>query len=349
MSRIGILTFWGVDNQGTFAQSYALQRRLEEIYPKCEVFQIGYLHEKHIDFYKQFYHNNCLNPVESKRRSLVFSECYKRIPHIKIDNVEQLEKEEFDLLVLGSDIIWDYMMDVFGHDQHLFGVGMNAKIKTSYAPSFGTCIPGKPIPNYVRRGLNDLDKISVRDEKSAEIVENNIGVKPLVVLDPVWLWDFKKDRNIKKVDATNYIFVYGSNFSDAFKQQLTRYAKNKKKELIALETFSSDFSWCDQTISPSEKNPFDVISYFIHADYVATNTYHGMMFSLMFNKKVAYEKTPFVMAKISSLLEYLNLQILLEDNNIADVYEYEWNYTEIMNKIELLRIQSLNFLKNLME
>lgn len=351
MKRIGILTFWGVENQGTFAQAYALQRKLAELYPDYEVYQIGYLHEKHLKFYEQFYKNNCLNISEIEKRSKLFKNCYDAIPHITIETIEQLENEEFDMIVLGSDIIWDYMLDVFGHDEHLFGVGMNAPKKVSYASSFGTCIPGKPIPDYVKQGMQELYKISVRDEKSAQIVKNNIGVMPVVVLDPVWMWDFKNDKNIKQdVAEKEYIFVYGSNFAEKFKEELIEFANSHNKKLVALETFSYDFGWCHKTVSPAEKNPLDVISYFLHADYIATNTYHGMMFSLLFNKRVAYEKTDFIMAKISSLLSDLNLQFLIDDrNSVTDVYEYNWNYNEIMQIIESKRAQSEHFLKNLLE
>ena len=41
-----------------------------------------------------------------------------------------------------------------------------------------------------------MKNISVRDENSADIVELITGKRPLVVLDPAWIWDFNNDRNI---------------------------------------------------------------------------------------------------------------------------------------------------------
>ena len=63
-------------------------------------------------------------------------------------------------------------------------------------------------PEYVIDGIKGLDYISVRDENSADIVEEITGIRPPVVLDPTWLWDFSDDNNIIKPKFDNYIIVY---------------------------------------------------------------------------------------------------------------------------------------------
>jgi len=50
-SRISIITFWCVPNYGAFAQAYALNNVLKQMYPEFEVEHIGYLKKEHFDAY----------------------------------------------------------------------------------------------------------------------------------------------------------------------------------------------------------------------------------------------------------------------------------------------------------
>ena len=343
--KIGILTFWGVPNQGTFAQAYALHHYLQKICPGDEIYQIAYLHSRHIRFYEE-YREQCDNYQNRLRSDRLFIEAYKSIPHIYLQSEELLEKEEFDLLVLGSDIIWDYSINVFGDDVHLFGNKMNAKNIISYAPSFGTCKAKRPVPEYVKNGLLRLDKIAVRDTNSADIVEKVTGKRPEVVLDPTWLWDFECDEALINVNKGNsYIFIYGENFEDKFIYRLKKYAKETGKSTIALNAYNREFDWCDVVIDSKDKPPLEIISYFKYAECVATNTFHGMMFGLLFNKKTAYCKSDFVWAKLSSLLTYLNLdRLYMDSNDVYEMFNYDWNNSGISEKIDLLREKSKKYL-----
>ena len=250
MNDINILTFWGVPNYGTFAQAYALQASIQKAYPEYDVKQINYLCQKH---YKQYYSKYPIDPIWKKNfyKSLgkylnPFSDYHKRrknfprdyniIPHTEQFTASQLSLYEMDCLVLGSDIIWDYSFAFFDNDPYLFGNGLKAKKKVAYACSFGTVSNHNKHPEYVIDGIKDLNYISVRDENSADIVEEITGVRPPVVLDPTWLWDFSNDNNIIKPKFDNYIIVY------------TQYRGIDKE---APSFFRAD----DVTILPTKKDP----------------------------------------------------------------------------------------------
>jgi hypothetical protein len=57
-------------------------------------------------------------------------------------------------------------------------------------------------------------------------------------------------------------------------------AKKYNKSLLSMEFF---YDWCDKIVIP---NPFEVLSYFIHADYIITDTFHGALLSLKYNRLV---------------------------------------------------------------
>lgn len=357
---IGIQTFWNVPNYGTFAQAYALQKVLQKIDKDRDVRQISHLDKRHYDFYfnrkaylrsypiwkKVFWKSFFIKyqVVETKER--LFLNAYNSIPHTECIDTMNLKKYQFSKIFLGSDIVWDYSVDVFNNDPLLFGIGYNAEIN-AYAASFGTVSVDSELPDYVKKALNQMKYISVRDEKSAEMVEKITGKKPQIVLDPTWLWDFEKDDNIIKPDEDDYILVYGQDFTSDFIENLRKYADKSRKKIIGLDCNNDHYAWCDKMISQAELSPFQWIGYFKHATLVATSTFHGITFSLIFNKKFAFCKSDFIMAKIDRFLKELELFELFDknQNDVFEMFDYNFNYSYINEIIANKKEDSLNFLR----
>ena len=116
------------------------------------------------------------------------------IPHTENLSSNDLSNTEFNTVILGSDIVWDYSFDLFDHDSYLFGNNIKATNISAYAASFGTIKRNSKYPQYVIDGIKKMKKISVRDENSADIVEEITGERPTIVLDPTWLWNFNEDK-----------------------------------------------------------------------------------------------------------------------------------------------------------
>lgn len=357
---IGILTFWNVPNYGTFAQAYALQKVLQKLNMEKDVRQIAHLDQHHYNFYfdkkayfreypiwkksfwKSFFIKN--DNIDLKKKE--FMDSYNLIPHTKDINKENINNFKFDKVFLGSDIIWDFSVDVFNNDNLLFGEGLNAEID-AYAASFGTVKSSDYIPDYVQSAIKKMKYISVRDEKSAEIVKKITGAKPQIVLDPTWLWDFNKDINIIKPVEEDYILVYGQDFTSEFIENLVKYSKSVNKKLIALDCNNDHYDWCDKMIGQMDLSPFQWIGYFKYATAVATSTFHGITFSLIFNKNFAFCKTDFIMSKIDDFLRDLKLFDLFNENsnNVCAMLDFDFNYSFINEIISDKRKDSLDFLR----
>lgn len=358
---IGILTFWNVPNYGTYAQAYALQGILQEINDKKEVKQIAHLDERHFDFYydkkayyrkfsiwkKSFWRSFFIKADCSLLKEREFINAYALIPHTEDIHNDNIKSFKFDKLFLGSDIVWDYSIKVFNNDPLLFGQGFDAKEIDAYAASFGTAPVDAEVPAYVNIALKKMKHISVRDEKSAEIVEKVTGIKPPIVLDPTWLWDFNNDENIIKPLEEDYILVYGQDFTPLFIENLRKYANVSNMRIIALDCNEDHYNWCDKMIAQSELTPFQWIGYFKYASYVATSTFHGITFSLIFNKNFAFCKTDFIMAKIDTFLKELQLFEVFDKNpnDVFGMLNYDFNYAYINKVIEGKRLASLDFLR----
>ena len=361
--RIGILTFWNVPNYGTFLQAYALQKVIASFDTNYDVKQIAYLEPTH---YRQYYAINSTKFHYGLIDPRTYLNILKRLFYNKIKELKPflgyykafipctenlskftLSKKSFDTVVLGSDIIWDYSIRFFGNDVYLFGNNINAKNIISYAASFGTVKTESECPDYVKQGLNSLSAISVRDENSRELVKKYVNKDSMVVCDPTILWDFMNDPNIPKAEESHYIIVYGSSFKPELIKGCIDYAKKNNLQIICLDSLDDTFDWCDKNIKQNELNPFQWLSYFKHAERIFTCTYHGLIFSLIFNKKTIFSPTQFIMDKASSLINFLDLgSVLVDFNTFEQKADWEWDYNKINARFDELKTTSLQFLRD---
>lgn len=359
---IGIQTLWNIPNYGTYVQAYALQKVIESLSNR-ETVQIAHLDKKHYNFYydyknylrsrkvlsKPFIKSIFYKNDDTSQKLRIFSEAYDRIPHTEIIDESNILKYSFKKVFLGSDILWDYSLEPFNHDTFLFGNDFKSEIN-SYAASFGTVDLGDNYPNYVVKALKEMKNVSVRDDKSASIVEDIIGYRPPVVLDPTWLWDFCNDKNIINPDKSEYILVYGQDFTTEFIRNLIEFSKKEKLPIIALDCNSDNYDWCYKLVRQSELDPFLWIGYFKNAKYIATSTFHGLTFSLIFKKRFAFCKTDFIMAKAERFLNELEiLDKFQEKNDVYGMIESDWNYEFIESVINKKRQVSISFLRKALE
>ncbi len=355
---IGIYTFWNVPNYGTFAQAYALQKVVQNLFPNRSVKQIAYLDKEHHKFYysriprckiwKKRFLKELLdrNARSVKDKRTLFLQNYDTIPHTENFLKQSLQRASFNTVIVGSDIVWDYSFGCFNNDRFLFGLDFNAKKTIAYAASFGTIKKGHKHPSYVIEGLKHFNHITVRENNSAEIVEDVLGYKPEIVLDPTWLWDFNSDPQVERPPYKNYLVVYGQDFTQSFIEGIIEYSRKKRLKLVCLDCNNDNYSWCDVVLRQDKLTPYQWFGMFKDADAIATSTFHGLTFSLIFNKKLAFCKSDFILAKASSFLKELNLYDLYTNDSysVMDMLERDWDYSEINRKIECMRQESLDLL-----
>ena len=250
MKKIGIITFWGVPNYGTFFQAYALRNVVRQLWHDSQVEVVPYLADSHYKTYyglrgvdcrykylrPKFYLSLLLGLVNlpaNKKKENEFLKYYETLSFSKRINADELKKRNYDTVILGSDIVWDFSIPFFGNDRFLFGLDLNATKKVAYAASFGTVRYGSTIPEYVKKGLNELDAISVRETNSQAIVKSITNTEPLVVSDPTFIYDFENDKNIPPENKYgDYIVVYGSTMGDELIKGCAEYAQKHSLRII---------------------------------------------------------------------------------------------------------------------
>ena len=177
------------------------------------------------------------------------------------------------------------------------------------------------------------------------MVEKHIGKRPEIVLDPVFLWDFKNDKNIMKPLYQSYIAVYGIQWDDEFIIEAKKFARDKKCKLISIG-FIND--WCDMSLKIIELRGNEWIGMIENAEYVFTSTFHGLMMSIIFEKQFKFDRVPYVENRSESLLQ--NLQggtgIYIDDKkDFKTIFERKLDYTVISKNVNKLKNDSLEYLK----
>lgn len=307
--KVGILSMQRVANYGSFLQAYALKRTINSL--------------GHEAFFVDYKAGPCL--IESsaasdrisklikrfKQKSLRISSALKRqYFKVKPDSFNQFhfdyrekylpllgidpytfESPKTDVLVIGSDEVFNCLQPNanVGYSKDLFGENANADSVISYAASFGnTTYEGLRkygIDKEIGHMLSDFDAISVRDTNSFRIVSKLTAQKPIMHFDPVLIYDFQRELEANRyaLPFERYIVVYAYDrrISKAEGRAIRAYAKKEKAKLVAL---AGDQSFCDVSIYP---NPFELLNIVKGALCVFTDTFHGTVFSVKFNKPFA--------------------------------------------------------------
>ena len=85
-----------------------------------------------------------------------------------------------------------------------------------------------------------------------------------------------------------------------------------------------------------------------NAEYIVTNSFHGLMFSVQFKKEFAVFSRETGDSKISEALELFGLQDHLLSEYV-DSLLYIDNYEDVHERIERVREESISFLKEELE
>lgn len=355
--KIGILTFWGVPNYGAFAQAYALNKLLKQLYAKADVKHLAYLHPCHQNLYFRkkkpvvtsyksllspyYYINLLVYYTRPRNKYPSFVKDWKSIEHVNLKSEIELENYDCDVIITGSDAIWEYSIAEFGDDVHLIGNRLKGKKIVSYAASFGNMNPEDYFKPFIKEGLEKYSAISVRDETSQIIVKKILQKdKAVFVLDPTLVWNFKADENIPESPYSKYILVYGNDFPNELVKKVKTYAM---KEDLTIVGAGIAPQWCDVRLT--DIGPKAWIGLFKKANFVVTCTFHGLMFSINYEKKVLFNQVEYVKNRSTALLDKIGLLNLYENGADLDtVLNYNWDYGQINSKLEKLRSESLKFI-----
>ncbi|MFA5337143.1 MAG: polysaccharide pyruvyl transferase family protein [Candidatus Omnitrophota bacterium] len=345
--KVGILTLYPF-NHGALLQAYCLQEAVKELGVAVKI-----IHYRKINSYVLEYRDFLGNPKQYIRPRTLKVKILTLLKLIKLwrnrrflqltdfsQNIGKITaKEKFDIVILGSDEIWNYKNAVVGFDLTYFGKGIKTKKLVSYGVSFGQVNFGEKINEQVVDCLRHLNCISVRDLNSLEIIRS-FSLKAEKVLDPTFLHDICLPPFGKKLPG--YILVYLNFISRENVFYIREYARKNNKKLIAI---GLHMPWCDMNFI--DVDVFEWLNFIKHADSVITNTFHGTIFSILYKKSFCVLDVGTKVNKISSLLDDFNLIRQKTDNakNLNELLNQTLDYSDVFKIVDRVKRESLNYLK----
>lgn len=363
MEKIGIMTWYKYLNYGTALQSSALYRVVKSMGYDAEL--INYVPYTRYIGDEKFHMLKTISKIinkkilfgSGKRTSEILFNDYlnKRISESKkVLTYSELGtlSSDYDAIVCGSDQIWSPLC--FDDNYYLPFVPTDKKI--AYAPSIGSfTIENKSIENTISELVSSFKHLSIREEQGAKIIKDISGKEAKIVLDPTLLlnineWREYSSSNLTKKINKPYILCYSLEPTNKYKKFVKKISNHLDLDVFYLSTKTSIESYYKQV--PFDVGPSEFVSLIDNAEYICTDSYHGMIFSIIFNKPFSIFKRfddndPMNQnSRVLDLLKLLKLEnrLFTCNSKIDDILEIDYTYAN--NVIGKKREESLHYLEN---
>lgn len=348
--KIGLLTFHDTNNFGSYLQTIGLYKKIVDLGCNCEI--IDYQCESLIKREVPQPYKFSISPKAIIKDILWGRYLRKKYNNLKtfLKNNAQISvlyykdsiansKNLYDAFVVGSDIVWG--MDIIEGDTTYFLDFVSDKKKTAFSSSVGNPWKNEE-KSLLKPLLSDFNYIAVRENESADWVEELTGKRPNVVCDPTMLLTTSEwlEYTSGKYEKDKYVLAYfptAKSLEDA-----KRYAKMHHLKCwvinhgLPIKGVTSVKPDCLQ----------DFLALFKNAQFVFTASYHGMLFSVYFNRQFAYYNRAHK-SRMNTLAS--KLSVLDREGTEYDVLKMpEINYLNVNKAVENYRNYSIDCLKQLL-
>lgn len=365
--RIGIITFWqSQDNYGQLLQCWALQQALKQvghnpflirykggmnrkdntgllskIIRVCFNFRKYYLLWKTNQQYQRY-----LNDVDNSRRQ--FDKFRTENIELSSDEYDPIQLSEnppeADAYICGSDQIW-------GDDANYYLQFVpKGKIKIAYAVSLGTDLSKKTEQDrqWMKSCIHDFNVLGMRELEGVKACERIGVLGAKQVVDPTMLLEISNYDRIRKpcgrTDRFLLLYLIG-NPTDMKVDEVYQYANEQKLEVVyvavqgQLDNYPKSYPEIGQWI--------DLIA---RAELVITNSFHGTIFSLLYNTR--FVTIPLIKQlssknkRIENILEQVHLQHRIYQNSLVKCASSSCSFLTFNIFCNKSKTEAFSFLNN---
>ncbi len=290
--NVGVYGLWYGNNYGSIITYYALSKVMDEL---------------------GFTYAMIRNPlgreidIDSLERSHPLKFAREKYQITKLRPISRLHElnDFFDAFLIGSDQMWNYHLSRPYQQSYFLDFADDNKIKIAYATSFGKdrYIGPDEEKTITQRNLQRFDAISVRDDFSKRICEEDFHVPAEIVLDPVFLCPVEKYEELiaeaKDFHIDDeYIFAYILDPNPRIGASIQKIARESGKKVIVVFNQSGDKEKLRSALQISDERVAYILDptvkewLFLYKNsvFVVTDSFHGACFSIIFKK-------PFIVMK----------------------------------------------------
>lgn len=339
--KIGLLTYHHTTNFGSMLQTYALYKMVQELGFQCEI--IDYRNEtvENREFIKKLYNCKSLKEIKNhlqyskykKKKANAFKQFFENNFCVSSEiyskkNITQ-SNGQYNCFLVGSDLVWDFTIND-SDTTYMLDFVNNLNKKIAFASSAGGSWNIDDI-NIVSKLLNRFNYIGVREKSICQQLNEELDINVDFVCDPTMLFSKEKwdELVIDRYIEDEYILCYMANEDLSIYRDAIEYGKKK-----GLLVYLISYDWVPKNMNAIRPYKIsDFLSLIKYAHTVFTASYHGMLFSLYFEKNFYYYNRGWK-SRMNSIANYLDVmdREQLNDHNDNDI-----EYDEINKKIECLK------------
>ena len=372
--KAGLLTFHHAHHYGAQLQAYALMKAVTKAGADCEI--INYVRSDTTEGNNLFKKglsarsllsnaNTILNYNKLKKRYHRFEDfvnCDMKLSPKFYGTYEALKDDapEYDIYICGSDQIWNPLIyKEKTYDPAFFADFAHSGKRVAYAPSFGINeIPGdkrEELKNY----LEGFEYLSVREKQGEKIILEISGRESRTVLDPTLLLTGGEWGGHAADPAFGEPYILCYFITDARKYSEFVGALSAKYNLPVVSLCGSRRVVAQTRHTVLDAGPREFLGLFRNASMVCTDSFHGTVFSINFNKQFycfesAQKAEKTVNSRLYNILEKLGLvsRIFSHTMEINDFIKLAAsdsaaiNFTEVEHRLGEERELSFKYLKN---
>lgn len=342
--KVGILTLPFEPNYGWAVQLWALYHTIEQMGHEPVILdrrwnatQSGLLYK-----FKRFIYYKCFC---GRFSSFINNEIPNISPIVRDSSSMTHISNGLDAVVVGSDQVWR-IEHTRGADLNFFldFVKKESVKRISYAASFGkdTWQGTAEETATVKQLLAKFSTITVREKSGVTLCKELFEADATNVLDPTLLLnssDYNSVLSSPKEEPILTTYILDSTIEKT--NTISKISENKKLKVVSLYPkkkityYKSVYYWLESIRD---------------AKYVIVDSFHGMVFSIIFHKNFAVmANSKRGLTRFTSLLSQLGLENRLTNDysydSISRILSTDIDYNEVENKLQALRSFSLNILK----
>lgn len=375
MKKIGIVTFHFPTNYGAKLQCVALFKYLQKMDSEVKIidYRPRYHSWKYAYFRNPFYIAQCtsngskanywkivlrfilsygkVNRLIKNIKNEIFNRKYLQLTKkcINYDSLKQM-KNAFDIIIVGSDQIWNYHLTNGEYDYAYFADFASITTRRiAYAPSAGN-VPDLSHMEELTDLVSKFDMLSVR-EQSLKDAFGDYGIEATKVVDPTMLlskadWVKIEKKPFKKINR-DFICVYSLFLDEKMINAVTQCAQHYKCVIIDLSPTPKRIKGWKYALTC---DPSEFLWYIHHSKLVIADSFHALVFSIIYQKQFISFTAGKTTSRLKDLLNDLGLasRIFSEEIPIENYYKII-DYNSVNEIIDFNRNLSVSFLEECLE
>ncbi len=284
------------------------------------------------------------NKIKYDKFMRFFDKHYRKTKCQYTEKILRNAQLKFDTVICESDVIWSPHTTENFEDAFFCNLpSMRGMRKIAYAPSIGYYNFTQERQVQFRSLLKNIDFISCREIQGTEFTRQFTDKPVTNVLDPTLLLDSADyDGICQPPRDKGYVLVYNClKNNHKMIRDAKKIARARNLKVVELSVYIHNKLDHKTVVSAGIE---EFIGYFKHADFVVTNAFHGVCFSLVFKKDFFTYARGTKDSRVTSILSLLGLndRFLLNTDELPPLAPID--YTAVYQLLDEERRKSRAYL-----